>query len=236
VIDRDTASPQQLAYAYLRDKILSGTFPGGMWLKSEAIAKDLAISRMPVRDALRQLDAEGLVTIRVNRGAVVTNLTPEDILELFEMRAVLEGLAASLAVRRTSEADLAELDHLIAEMRRTLGDKQRWIDRHDAFHDHLCSLSGRRRLCEQIRMLRAVVRPYLLIYTVNHIDPELVGYEHELFLDSLRGGDPAHAERVVRAHVMENGRMIVAELARAQAPVAGEARGRGARPPSERVT
>lgn len=211
---RDDATPQQIAYAYLRDGILTGRLRAGDWLKAEAIAQELAISRMPVRDALRQLDSEGLVTIRLNRGATVTNLTLEDILELFEIRSVLEGLAAGLAARRASPEGTAELNFLIAEMELSKPERQRWMERHDAVHDHLCALSGRAELCEQIRRLRARVRPYLLIYSFTHGDPELPGYEHSRFIEPLETGDAAAAERIVRAHIMANAESIMADLSR----------------------
>src|SRR5262249_40341816 len=88
-----TSAPQ-LAANYLRKEILAGRFPAGMRLKTEEVAETLGISRMPVRDALRQLHSEGLVVVRPNRGALVTRLTAKEVLEAFEIRAVLEGLAA----------------------------------------------------------------------------------------------------------------------------------------------
>src|SRR5687767_7810298 len=91
---------QEEAYTYLREAILSGHYPGGTRLDLNEIARAVRASRMPVREAIRQLDAEGLVSIRPNRGAVVTQLTADDIVELFETRAVLEGLAARVAAPR----------------------------------------------------------------------------------------------------------------------------------------
>src|SRR6516225_1896826 len=91
------SSAQEEAWRFIRERILMGVFPGGLRLSPQRLADDLGSSRMPVREALLQLDAEGLVTIRPNRSAVVTVLTADDILELFEMRSVLEALAARLA-------------------------------------------------------------------------------------------------------------------------------------------
>ncbi|MCO5092145.1 GntR family transcriptional regulator [Bosea sp. (in: a-proteobacteria)] len=205
-------TPQQLAYEYLRNQIVSGQFPGDMRLKSESIAEVLGLSRMPVREALRQLDAEGLVTLRPNRGAVVTNLTPEDILELFEMRAALEALAAGLAARKANADDLAALDSDLVHMARIKPDHMQWVVEHDRFHDRICLLSGRQRLCNLISNSRQQVRPYIRLYVGNHVEPELVGHEHRLILDCLRARDPARAETVMRDHVMHNGETIVAAL------------------------
>lgn len=102
-------SAQQLAYIHLQDRIVSGALPGGTRLKPEPIAQQLGISRMPVREAIRQLNAEGYVTIMPNRGAVVTNRTPEDVIELFEMRAVLEGSRRALRPRSPPQMNLTIL-------------------------------------------------------------------------------------------------------------------------------
>lgn len=208
----EEASPQQQAYNFIRAKILSGGYQAGAWLKTDTIAQQLSISRMPVRDALRQLDSEGLVTIRLNRGATVTNLTLQSIFEIFEMRAVLEGLAASIAAEMATESDILELELRIKQMELAKSDRLRWLERHDAVHELLCSISGRRELVDQINNLRMRVRPYLLMYSSSHGDPELPGFEHWRFLEPLREGNSAEAERIVRGHVLANARTIIAEL------------------------
>lgn len=205
-------SPQQLAYEYLREAIVSGRLPGGARLKSEAIAEMLGVSRMPVRDALRQLDGEGLVTIRPNRGAIVTNLTPDDILELFEMRAALEGLAGRLASLRTCSDALETLRDDLARMERSKPNHLVWMVEHDRFHDRLCGLSGRPRLCAQITTIRQQIHPYFRLYAASHVDPEIAGHQHSAILKSLEHGNPDQVERVVRDHVMTNGEEIVETL------------------------
>lgn len=224
----DLRTPQQLAYEFIRDGIVSGKFPGGMRLKSEAVAEMLDISRMPVREAFRQLDAEGLIVLRPNRGAVVTNLTPNDILELFEMRGALEGLAASHAAANMTKADRARLMRDLEQMSRLKRNRAAWLNAHDEFHDNVCALSRRERLCDQIKLLRQQVRPYTRLYAVDHPELEVIGHEHEAILDSL-GQGPKTAEKVMRAHVIANGMSIVKELEKMKdgqkgAPEQGSAR------------
>lgn len=167
---------------------------------------------MPVRDALRQLDTEGLVTIRLNRGATVTNLTLDSIYEIFEMRAVLEGLAASIAAEKVTESDLFELEFRIKQMEMAKSDRLKWLERHDTVHEFLCSLSGRHELIGQINILRARVRPYLLMYSSSHGDPELPGFEHWRVVEPLREKDSSGTEAILRAHVMANAKTIISEL------------------------
>ena len=208
---RTQQTPQQLAYQFLRDNIVSGRFPGGARLKSETIAEELDISRMPVREAFRQLDSEGLIVLRPNRGAIVTNLTPNDVLELFEMRGALEGLAAQHAAANMADAARAKLVHDLQLMSRLKSNRMAWLDAHDAFHDSVCELSGLQRLCDQIRLLRQQVRPYIRLYAADHPELEMVGHEHEAILDSLAQGGKT-AEKVMRAHVRANGLSIVKAL------------------------
>lgn len=197
-------SAQDLAYTHLLTEIATGRLPAGSRIMPEAMAEALGVSRMPVREALRQLDAEGFVTIRPNRGAIVTELTPADVVELFEMRSVLEGLAARIGAGRATPPDIEDLDAEVQAMRRAAADPARWLDRHEAFHDRLAMLAGRPRLAAELRRLRLAVRPYLQLYAEAHRDPETLGHEHDVIVDALRHRDAALAERLVIGHVLAN--------------------------------
>jgi DNA-binding GntR family transcriptional regulator len=194
-----------------------------MRLKPEHIAETMGLSRMPVREALRQLDSEGLVTIHPNRGASVTLLTADDILEFFEMRAALEGVAVRLATPNIGDDGLHDLDHYLEKMRRSENDHLVWIDRHDEFHEFLCGWSRRPRLCAEIKRLRITIVPYLRLYTAHFQEREIPGYEHEVILDAIRQGDPDVAEDCMRKHVMANAHNIAHCLsdARNVIPAAG---------------
>lgn len=202
-------SAQQRAYAYIRDQIINGTLQGGVKLNPTSIAEELNISRMPVREALLQLDAEGLVTNRLNRGAVVTPLTPDDIEELFEIRAALEGIAARHAATRFSASDMEELQALASRLKRPPTDPRAWLKIHDEFHDFLCILSGRRRLLTEIRRVRSSVHPYLLLYISVYHETEMEGAEHEALLSALQTRNKLLVERVVTIHVLSAGAGVI---------------------------
>lgn len=192
---------QSQAYLYIREQIQSGRFAGGDRVKPEDIAAVLGISRMPVREAIRQLDTEGLLTIRPNRGAIVTVLSPDHLAELFEMRAVLEGLCARSAARRFDDDAFDELTLLLNRMNRAENDPDQWIARHEAFHDFICENGGRPHVAAEVRKLRAAVEPYLRI---SRTSSQLVANssdQHREIVEALRTADPERAEAVMRHHI-----------------------------------
>ena len=105
----------ELAYRKIRQAIIEGRYQPGQRLIEQRISEEFDLSRTPVRESLRRLDAEGLVIIERNRGAVVRPVAREEILDLYELRSRLEALAAERAAARATAEDLAELDEAIAE-------------------------------------------------------------------------------------------------------------------------
>lgn len=200
--DSSASSPAWAeAYNYLRERIRNGQFKSGERIKAEDIAAQLGISRMPVREAIRQLDSEGLLTIRANRGAVVTVLKPDEILELFEMRSVLEGVAIKRAMKRFDEDAFTTLEMHLVRLDRAQGDPDLWIDRHNEFHDFICMQSGAARLFAEVRQLRTAVEPYLrLVLGIMQSGDAMA--DHRKLIDVIRQGDPQIAEEVIREHVL----------------------------------
>jgi DNA-binding GntR family transcriptional regulator len=198
------SSAQEHAYQYLKRAIFAGKLPGGTPVRQDAIAKQLDISRIPVRDAIGRLHAEGLVTQRANRSMVVTELGPTEVMEVFEIRAALEGLAFRLALPHLRGELLHEIDDLLRRMNRVVDEHELWIERHDAFHDYLHYWSGRPRLVAQIRQLRAAVQPYLRLYVEWKRQTEKHGYEHEEIVAAVRSGNQREAEELMRGHVMRS--------------------------------
>lgn len=114
--DRQPLTAEEEAYNFLLDAICGGRLRKGDRLIAEDIASEIGMSRMPVREAFRRLDAQGLVTLRPNRGAVVGGLDIDELHEVFEMRSALEGLAVRVAVARIGERQLAALERMLDEM------------------------------------------------------------------------------------------------------------------------
>jgi len=110
-----------VAYEYIRKRILSGEYPPGRALMTESIAKDINISRTPVRDALRKLETDGLVTIRPHLGAAVKQMGLKEFREMCDLRLALESHAAGLAAINHTESDLREIQFALEAMRRLTG-------------------------------------------------------------------------------------------------------------------
>lgn len=223
-------SAQRLAYRHIRDAIVDGYMPAGAKIRPEAIAELLGISRMPVRDAIYQLDAEGFIRLITNRGATVRGYSGPEIIDLSEMRALLEGHAARLAVESITDQDISKLEYLLDRSRRCDSDYRKFLERHDEFHLYLYELSGRSLLVAEITRLRRLHRPYLLTYCLGHDEQEMLGFEHDLILDDLKRRDPEAVDRTVRAHVIRNAENVAAYIA---ARVAGDATA-NASPPNDK--
>jgi DNA-binding GntR family transcriptional regulator len=203
------ATAQQEAYHHLRDRILSGDLPGNARLNPTAVAASLGISRMPVREALRQLHAEGLVIMRPNRSAFVSSLTVREVEELFEIRAALEVLAVRTAIAAMTSDAMAELVALKDRMDRARRDLPEWLKRHDDFHQMICSLGGRTRVPQEVGRIRLAIRPYILMNMRMYDLVEMPGHEHSALLDALASGDVARAEQTMHDHVTNPAKSLI---------------------------
>ena len=201
------------AYLAILAGIRSGRYEPGERLIPEAIAQELAMSRMPVREAFQRLANEGLVIIRPNRGCVVAGLTVDEIFEAFETRSVLEGLAVRLAMARVDAAVLAELDDHLSRMQRAGeagGDA--WLAAHQAFHAYICGLSQRPKLVAQIAALHIAVEPYMRVWLHHVARPTTATQAQNEIVAAIRSGDAAQAETVMRDHVMRTAPKLAAFL------------------------
>ncbi len=194
----------------LRDEIIRGDLAPGQYLRLEEIAARFDVSTMPVREALRDLEAEGLVTIFPHRGATVTELSADELRDIYDIRAVLEEMATRLAVPRMTPATLDELTSLLERMENAAGDVVTVVELNHQFHLILYAASGRNHLCELNRMLRYRTQHYLHLYIVEvesgHL-PQTQG-EHRAILEACKRGDADGAAALIRSHVAEVGDAI----------------------------
>lgn len=196
-------SAQARAYRHLFEEIRSGRLAGGTHVAAEGVAQALGLSRMPVREAIRQLASEGYMTLRSNRGAVVTSLGPEQITELYEMRAVLEGHAAGLVARTIDSEGLEEVALALQRLDRARRDIDWFVRAHDQFHDAVLRYCPRPRIVAEIVRIRTATEPYLRI--ILRMSPTALAFtlaEHQEVLDALRTGSSDTAENCMRRHIL----------------------------------
>ena len=186
----------------LREAIRRGELADGATLNQAAIATHFGVSRVPVREAMRQLQAEGLIDTRAHRLAVVRALDFERILEVYDLRAMLEGFAIELAVPRTTPRQLAAARRLTGEMERE-GDHMRWLELNARFHELLYAPSGAETTLELIGQLRARGERYVRLLSDGSglHRPVETGREHAEVVALVEAGDAAGARRAIERHI-----------------------------------
>jgi DNA-binding GntR family transcriptional regulator len=199
----------QIIMESLRQRIFEGEYAPGMRLNITDLAHAFGASAVPVREALRNLEAEGLIEFRLNRGVVVRNLSHEVVRELFLIRVPLESLAASEAARLATDEDIAELDSLVAKMEKNIG-ADSWHKSHRHFHERLCQISRLPRLIQLVDSLRGQMRPYSKVYLQDRDHVLLAQQEHREMVDCLRRRDPDRIARIIHAHLERPARMAMA--------------------------
>lgn len=200
----------------LRQLILEGQLPPGQSLRPADLAPRLGVSVMPVREALRILEAEGLVTFRPRIGARVSEISEEDVEELYVVRAALEGLAARHAVRNLTDADLAALHEVFDEMTqaRERDDFIAFSSADREFHRINYAASGRPGLVKKILDLWDYGRRIFALAPQTRESMEPAYRAHGMILDALDRRDAEAAERLTRIHTDEAAGRILAALRR----------------------
>lgn len=188
----------------LRQRIFSRELKPGSWIDELKIAEDYGISRTPLREALKVLAAEGLVTMKVRRGAYVTEINEKDLTDVYHLLSLLEGDAAGVVATKASEAQLRELQSLHAELEATARpgqqDRERFFEINERFHMRLLEIANNRWRNQMVADLRKVMklnRQHSLL-KAGRIDESLK--EHQAIMDALSARDAAAAMQRMQEH------------------------------------
>ncbi|WP_090061436.1 GntR family transcriptional regulator [Celeribacter neptunius] len=219
----DTAPSEPTAIAQwvadvLRDRIVKGSYPPGARLVERKISAELAVSRTPVREAIKLLDADGLIGISRNKGAQVLQFGPEEAREIFDVIAVLESLAAERFAEALTPARLETLEELHDRMMvfHKIGSHTDYFDTNSEIHDFIIAHCGNpiviethKRLMARARRGRflAIMRPERLTEAVS---------EHEALMAALRQGDTGAVAQIWRAHLLHTGATLADVLAESE--------------------
>lgn len=199
----------------LRNAILNGRLRDGARLRQTVLADQLGISRTPIREALVRLQDEGLVELLPGGGVRVRLLNPDEAVELYDLREVLDGLAARLAATRATAATRARLERALIRMTQCLErrDANQWFPAHVSFHDEIFRAAGNARLLALGAVVRLSIRHFhpLLLRTARRLED--ASREHRGIFEAIVARDAARAETLARAHIA-NAKAIVLRVMR----------------------
>lgn len=199
-----------VALDYIRTRIASGDFPPGHRLKERDLSDETGISRIPIREAIRALASEGFVTLVPRRGAVVTELQPDLLDEIFEVREALEVQECVLAATRASQAEVERMRESVeaAELAARAGDAEAINAANARFHEILVEASHNDTLAGVLRPLKNRLNWILR----QNDDVTLVCKEHRDILEAVASGDVDRARAVATSHVATSKQLALAVL------------------------
>jgi DNA-binding GntR family transcriptional regulator len=191
----------------IEERIATGDYPPGTRLDENELAAEFGVSRTPIREALIQLDSEGVIEMRPRRGAIVTELPPQRLCEMFEVMAELEAMCARLAARRITSAEEQALvqAHLDSQKARDENDPNAYFYLNERFHQLIYAASHNGFLTEQALQLQRRLRPYrrMQLHVRDRVRASFG--EHSGIVDAIRSGDAERAAHLVRDHVAVQG-------------------------------
>ena len=191
----------------IRRKILDGEYSSGMQLRQDALAEELGVSRIPVREALVQLEAEGLVTLRPHRGAIVTSLSGPEIQELYEFRALLEPRLLEKSAPLLSKADFRQLQAILKEYSQALHatDVSRWGELNVQLHSLLYSHANSPRMEATVQQLLQGADRFTRMHIKYTDGVERAEREHEMIVNLCEHGEISAASELLRKHIVRAG-------------------------------
>lgn len=199
--DNAALSKQSIAYSYLCSSIISGHMAPGTPIIEREVCERLGVSRTPVREALRRLSSEGLVDFITNRGAFVSSLSKEKVMQLYEVKEALEIMAALLCSRRASEKDFREMDKCIDAQQNCVitGKIPQSLDEDMRFHVLLAKSCGNTMLELQATSLMLQTRRLMSIYDLDRMD-EFIS-QHRRIMECMRNKDEKEIIASVDKHI-----------------------------------
>ncbi|MGF1470531.1 MAG: GntR family transcriptional regulator [Rubrobacteraceae bacterium] len=195
----------------LRDAILSGVLAGGQPLRQDEIAEQFGVSRMPVREALRQLEGEGMVSFYPHRGAVVSELSYREVVEITELRLILEPAALRKAFEFLGEDEFSRAEEVLEEIDAEEDLGSRWGELNWRFHATLFAPADRPRLLDVIKAQHTAYERYLRLHlTIS--DYERPQRQHYELLKLCRSGEENAAAKLLAQHIRDTSELLLSYL------------------------
>ncbi len=201
---KNIGTQREKAYQKLRDAITYGGLKPGERLVEERICKMFAVGRTPLREALRQLQMEGCVEVLSNKGAIVSKMSVQDVENIYDLIAILEGFAIETAAKNNQTEDLRELKIIHGDLKEAgrTKDYRKWIDKNTLLHGYFPLRSDNRHLYEMWESLRKRVYRYrfIAINIPNHMEEYISA--HEEILAAIVNKQPVEAGAAMKKHVL----------------------------------
>jgi DNA-binding GntR family transcriptional regulator len=213
--DMDEFLPlRDVVFNTLRDAILRGELEPGQRLLEIQLAKKLGVSRTPIREAIRKLELEGLVSMIPRKGAIVASITQEDLRDVLEVRTVLESLAVELACQKRTEEDLDALRLAEVGFRKEINSNSPTMiaTKDAAFHDVIYKMTGNQRLIQILNNLREQMYRYRLEYIKDEAKRLVLVKEHSEIVDAIKRRDEKTAKEVIVKHIINQKATIMENL------------------------
>ncbi|MDP3619018.1 MAG: GntR family transcriptional regulator [Ramlibacter sp.] len=184
----------------LRQRIFSRELEPGGWIDEMKIAEEFGISRTPLREALKVLAAEGLVTMKVRRGAYVTEVSESDLADVYHLLSLLESDAAGVVAQRATDAELKELQTLHKDLEAAVGNRDRFFMLNERFHIRLLEIAGNRWRDQMVADLRKVMKlnRHNSLLKAGRVKESML--EHRAIVDALLRRDAKAAARRMQEH------------------------------------
>jgi len=201
----------------IREQILNGDIKGGEPLRQDAIAKAVGTSIIPVREALRQLEAEGLVALKSHRGAVATELTLDKVLEWINLRRLIETDLISAAIDKISEDDLTRAEQVLGRWGRAMEKRveiDQWSDYNFEFHSILYAAADRPETMKVLASLHQKCDRYIRLQLLSGDHIARAESEHRALIDLCRSRDKRAAKSLLNQHIVGVEEDIIEALSR----------------------
>ena len=204
---------REMVYEELKMQILTGAIVPGTRMMEVELAKEIGVSRTPIREAIRKLEKEGLVTIEPRRGAYASQISTEDMVEILEVRQNMEGLAAFFAASRMQPEQLTELKEISEHYNAAVqsGDMEEMIKHDTRFHRIIVESCNNKILVQMIEQLQELVLRFRYIYYDNFRRAENMPEEHQLILDAIESGDAEAARNAADVHIDRLKELVIRE-------------------------
>ena len=203
-----------VATEVIREAILDGRLQPGQRLKEEELARELGISRTPVREALLILQTEGMVEAAPNRGATVRSYDADDLGEMYLLRAALEGLGARLAAERVKARDVTKLRKSCDRFESVgmLGTLEELVKENLFFHNTILEIAGSERIAQLVRSVTELPLVYKSYLWYSPSQKVVSAHYHRQIVHALEARDPERAESVMKQHVFEARDVLVSQM------------------------